>query len=235
VDFYRLAEREQADNTFRIELLSKQMPATYVVFDILQKGKENLMPVTLIKRKKILEETVAESKRINLCFYTEDGPALYESAKKLELEGVMAKKSDSAYELGKRSANWLKIKFLQTLDTVIIGYSTGTGKRGESFGSLISACYYNGKLQYVGKVGTGLDEELLKTLLKKLEKIRTDKCPVTPEPDLKLLNQRKPIWVRPELVCEVRFMNLSRDLMMRAPVYVRLREDKAPEDCILEI
>jgi len=233
-NFYKLAEREHVEGKTRIELLSKMLPATYIVFDILYKDGKDLTDLPLIERKKILKETVKESSRLILSEYIiGKGKKFFEEVKKKDLEGIMAKKLDSPYLIGQRSKLWLKIKALQTLDTIIIGYTTGTGKRGELLGSLITACYYQGKLKYVGKVGTGFTEDQLAELLKKLEKLKVNKCPIEPEPELKLPPGREPIWIKPKLICEVKFMNLSEDLVMRAPVFLRLREDKLPEECQL--
>lgn len=235
-NFYKLAEREHLDDPIRIELLSKISPATLIVFDILHKDGKDLINLPLSERKKILKQTVKESERVLLSTYViGSGRKFFKEVVRRALEGMMAKKLNSPYRIGERSNDWLKIKSLQTLDVIIIGYSSGTGKRGELLGSLISACYYRRKLKYTGKIGTGFTEEQLRELLQKLEKIKTEKCPIKPEPELKLPSERKPIWTKPKLVCEVKFMNLSKDLIMRAPSFIRLREDKAPEDCILEI
>ena len=234
-NFYKLAEREHVESKTRIELLSKLIPATYIVFDILYKDGKDLTSFPLIERKEILAKTVKESSRIVLSEYViGNGRKFFETVKKQGLEGIMAKKLNSPYLKGERSKLWLKIKALKTLDVIIIGYTTGTGKRGELLGSLIAACYYKGKLKYVGKIGTGFSEEELKELLKKLEKLRVEKCPIFPEPDLKLPPDRQAIWVKPKIICEVKFMNLSKNLIMRAPSFKRLREDKLLEECTLD-
>ena len=234
-DFYKLAEREHIEDKTRIELLSKIMPATYVVFDVLHVDGKDLINLPLSERKKILNKAVKESSRVLKSVYVkEKGKKFFAEVKKKKLEGIMAKKLDSKYEIGKRSKDWLKIKSLKTLDCVICGYTTGTGKRGELFGSLITATYYKGKLKYMGKVGTGFTEEELKQMLKQLEKIKTEKSPFKEAVDLRLPPERKPIWVKPKYVCEVRFMNLSKDLVMRAPAFMRLRFDKPSDECNLE-
>jgi bifunctional non-homologous end joining protein LigD len=234
-NFYKLAEREHVDNKTRIEILSKLIPATYVVFDILHKDGEDLIDLPLTKRKKILEKTVKESERILLSTYViGKGKKFFKAVKRQGLEGIMAKKLNSPYLIGERSKLWLKIKVLKTLDCIIVGYSTGTGKR-EPIGSLILGCYHNGKLRYVGKVGTGFSEEELNQILGKLEKLKTNKCPFEQEPELDLPPERKAVWVKPKLICEVKFMNLSQNLIMRAPSFVRLRTDKQLKECILEV
>jgi bifunctional non-homologous end joining protein LigD len=233
-DFYLLAEREHTGEKFRIKLLSEMNPATYVVFDILHKDGEDLINLPLIERKKILEKTVKESERVLLSAYViGNGKKFFEEARKKGLEGVMAKRLSSTYQLNKRSKDWLKIKYLKTLDCVICGYTIGTGWREKYFGALILGCYHEGKLRYVGKVGTGLDEKGYEELTEMLKKIETDKCPFEKEPEFS--SNIVVRWVEPKIVCEVKFMNLSENLIMRAPSFVRLREDKLPEDCILEV
>jgi bifunctional non-homologous end joining protein LigD len=149
------------------------------------------------------------------------------------LEGIMAKRLKSTYQIGKRSKDWLKIKYLKTLDAAICGYTLGSGWREKYFGALILGCYHQGKLRYVGRVGTGLNEKGYAELTEELKKLKTDKCPFEEKPEFP--SDVVPIWVKPKLVCEVKFMDLSRDLIMRAPSFIRLREDKEPKECILEI
>ena len=235
-NFYKLAEREHVDQKVRIEILSKEMPATFIVFDILHLDGKDLIDLPLIERKEILKEKVSEGNNLLLSvFVKEKGKKLFEEVKKRGLEGIMAKKIDSIYEIGKRSKNWLKIKSLKTIDAIIVGYSTGTGKR-EEIGSLILGIYYDNKIHYLGKVGTGFSEEELKKILEKLEKIKVGKCYLEnfDERELDLPEKRKAIWVKPKYVCEVKFLELTEDKRLRAPVFVRMREDKLPEECELD-
>ena len=232
-DFYALAEREHVEEKMRIELLSKIMPATLIVFDILHKDGEDLINLPLIERKKILEKVVEENERIVISTYViGKGKKFFEEVKKRGLEGVMAKKLDSTYQLGKRSKDWLKIKYLKTLDCIICGFTEGTGWREEYFGALLCGIYYQGKLRYIGRVGTGWNEEDLKQLTSLLKKLEIDKNPFDvfeEEPSI----VEKVHWVKPKLVAEIKFMNLSEDLKMRAPSFKRLRDDKKPGECIL--
>lgn len=234
-NFYKLAEREHVDQKVRIEILSREMPATFIVFDILHLNGKDLIDLPLIERKEILKEKVSEGNNLLLSvFVKEKGKKLFEEVKKQGLEGIMAKKINSIYEIGKRSKNWLKIKSLKTIDAIIIGYTTGIGKR-EEIGSLILGIYYDNKINYLGKVGTGFSEEELNKILEKLEKIKVEKCYLEnfDERELDLPEKRKAIWVKPKYVCEVKFMELTEDKRLRAPVFVRMREDKLPEECEL--
>lgn len=232
-NFYKLEEREHVADKFRIELLSKLMPATYVIFDILYLDGKNLTELELMKRKEILNSVIKESNHLLIADWIEEnGKEFFEAVKSKGLEGIMAKKKNSRYEIGKRSKNWLKIKVNETQDAIVVGYTTGKGRR-EEFGSLILAAYDNGELRYIGKVGTGFSEKTisqLKTILKKLE---TEKCPLPKEPKIDLPSGRKIVWVKPKIVCEVKFMSWTEEKQMRAPVFVRIRNDKPMEECVL--
>ena len=145
----------------------------------------------------------------------------------------MAKQIDSPYLIGERSRYWLKVKNLKKLDCVITGYTKGEGWRAEYFGALILGCYYKGKLTYVGRVGTGLNVPEFESITPQLKKLKVKDCLFPEKPKLPL--DIKVIWTKPELVCEVKFINLSRNLQLRAPSFTRLRNDKWPKDCVLEI
>ena len=234
-NFWKLAEREHVDNKFRIELLSKLMPATYIIFDILFLDGKELTTLPLLERKRILEKTIEENERIKIAEYKiGSGKELFEFAKKNELEGIMAKKVDSIYEIGKRSKSWLKIKVENTLDVAIVGYTTGTGER-EDFGSLLVAAYHQGKLKFLGRVGTGFSKEEIEEIIKKLEKEKVSTPFISLENvKLDLPEGRKAIWVKPKYVCEVKFLEFTEDMQLRAPVFVRMREDKSVEECEIE-
>ena len=141
-DFQAVLERGKANKPMDIQVQTRQTPAVYVVFDILEKDGTPLINLPLTERKKILKESVKEGKHVLLSdFVEEKGEAYYEAALEKGLEGIMAKKKDSPYEPGIRSGNWLKIKKLLTCDCVIFGYTKGTGARAETFGALILGLY----------------------------------------------------------------------------------------------
>lgn len=234
-DFYLLAEREHTSDKMRIELLSQINPATYVVFDILHLDGKDLINLPLVERKKILEQVVKESPLVIFSRYViGKGRKFFEEAKKMGLEGVMAKKLDSLYEIGKRSKNWLKIKVLNTLDVIIGGYTLGSGWREKYFGALLCGAWHEGKLRYLGRVGTGWSEKDLDEITAQLKRDETDKNPFDVfEEEPAILEKVR--WVKPKLIAEVKFMNLSEDLKMRAPSFQRLRKDKSIKECVLEI
>ncbi len=230
-NFWKLQEREHTDDRMRIEILSELYPATFIVFDILYKDGEELISLPLMKRKEILKEILNESERVKISeFIVGEGTKFFQKVKELGLEGIMAKKKDSPYLIGRRSEYWLKIKVLKTVDCVICGYTKGEGAREKYFGALVLGCYEDGKLRYIGRVGTGFDESDLKALKEKLDKIRITSPPFDifeEEPNVK----EKMIFTKPIYVCEVKCMEVTKDKKLRAPVFLRLREDKNPEEC----
>ncbi|MBD3254728.1 MAG: DNA ligase [Candidatus Lokiarchaeota archaeon] len=220
-DFSLLQSREQTSNKFKIELLSKQIPATYVVFDCLEYQGKDITDCNLEERMKFLKKSVKESKHLEIIFSSEDGKKLWMTIKEYGVEGVIAKKKNSKYFPGKRSDKWLKIKNLKTIDCVILGYTKGEGKREETFGALIIGAYNNNKLINLGKVGTGWSDKELIDLKERMDKIIKEK-------------RDNKIFLNPKLVCEVEYLDLTENNDLRAPSFKRLRFDKDPKDCILE-
>jgi bifunctional non-homologous end joining protein LigD len=228
-DFQALLERGQATSPVEIELQAKRSPVVYVVFDILEKDGVSLVDLPLTERKRILEESVKEGNHVLLSdFVEEKGEAYYRVALEKGLEGVMAKKKDSVYEPGARSGSWLKIKKLRSCDCVIFGYTSGSGARADTFGALLLGLYDGVKPVYVGKVGTGFSQSLLQTLSERFKQLKTGKAPFEPDiPD-------EVTWLKPELVCEVGYQVVTRDVRLRMPRFLGLREDKLPSECTLD-
>jgi bifunctional non-homologous end joining protein LigD len=229
-DFQALLERGKAVLAGEIEFQSRRLPAVYVVFDILEKDGVSLVNLPLIERKKILKTSVKEGPHILLSdFVEEKGEAYYKIALEKGLEGIMAKKKDSPYEPGVRSGNWLKIKKLHSCDCVIFGYTKGTGARAETFGALLLGLYDGrGKPVYVGKVGTGFSQDVLKALSDGFQRLKTDMAPFNVDVPEKVT------WLQPELVCEVFYQTVTRDGRLRMPRFQRLRSDKLPSECTLD-
>jgi bifunctional non-homologous end joining protein LigD len=222
-NFNLLQAREQLSNKLLIEMRSKQHPAVFVVFDILEKDGKRLTWLPLNKRRKILKQTIEENAGLQLMFHTAGGKKLWKEIKKKRLEGVVAKKNDSEYVEG-RSDLWLKIKNLKTIDCIIVGYTSGI----RAISALCIAAYHKNKPVYIGRVGTGFTEKFLRELKPKLKITKT--IPVANMPK----TRKKIYWVKPELVCEVRFLQLTKGMKLRAPAFLRMRYDKLPSDCVLE-
>ena len=151
----------------------------------------------------------------------EDGAAFFEAVKQIGLEGIMAKQRDSTYQPGRRSDSWLKIKARQTTECVIIGYTKGKGDRESTFGALHLAQVEGEGLKYVGKVGTGFDEQSMKAVFAELQKLTRIKRPIKEKP----LDDAQSIWLEPKFMCELAFASITPDGLLREPVFVRLRPD----------
>ncbi|MGD0070170.1 MAG: non-homologous end-joining DNA ligase [Candidatus Bathyarchaeia archaeon] len=229
-DFQALLERGQAVSPNEIQRQARRAPAIYVVFDVLEKDGNPLTKLSLMKRKKILKDSLKEGNNVLLSdFIEENGEAYYQLALDKGLEGVMAKKKDSYYEEGLRTGNWLKIKKLRICDCVIFGYTKGADSREKTFGALLLGLYdKDNKPAYVGKVGTGFTEEMLGILTDKFEKLKTDVAPFKPEVGDVVT------WLEPKLVCEVIYQVVTRDIKLRMARFQRLREDKSPAECTLD-
>jgi DNA ligase D-like protein (predicted ligase)/DNA ligase D-like protein (predicted 3'-phosphoesterase) len=229
-DFQSLLERGQVVSTSEVQRQASQVPAVYIVFDILEKNGEPLAKLPLIERKAILKESLMEGTNVLLCdFIEEQGEAYFQLALEKGLEGIVAKKKDSQYEEGLRTGSWLKIKKLKTCDCVIFGYTRGAESREKTFGALLLGVYdKEGKPVYLGKVGTGFTQELIRLLSDKFEKITTDVAPFKPEAGDVV------IWLEPKLVCEVAYQVVTRDIKLRMARFKRLRDDKPPKQCTLD-
>ncbi len=208
----------------RFSLLQQGYAATYVVFDILMKDGNSLVDMALTARKKILDETVTSNEHFEKIFFTQNGMALWQEMVKRNLQGVMAKKLNGHYYPGLRSGTWLKIKLFNTIDCVIAGYLVG--KR--AIASLALGLYDDeGQLQYIGNVGTGFSEKTIEALLAHLEKLKKATLAIKNKENAPTHIQ----WVKPQLVAEIKYLELTPYNILRAPVFLRLRPDKEPREC----
>jgi len=229
-DFQTLLERGKALSPTEIRLQTSRSPAIYVVFDILEKDGKTLVHLPLIERKQILQNSVQEGRHVLLSDFVEtNGVAYFAAALDKGIEGVVAKRKNSPYEPGIRSNNWLKIRKLRSCDCVIFGYTIGSGTRNETFGALLLGLYnQEGIPVYVGKVGTGFSQDTLQTLLEAFQKLEAASPPFKAE----VPNEVR--WLKPKLVCEVLYQNVTRDMKLRMPRFRGLRDDKLPSECTLD-
>jgi len=229
-DFQALQERAKQSSSQFIQAQTVRSPATYVVFDILEKDGVSLVDLPLTERKKELADSVREGKHVVLSDFVEGkGEDYYRIALERGIEGIVAKKKDSKYEPGVRNSAWLKIKKLRSCDCVIFGYTKGTGARANSFGALILGLYgKEGNPVHVGKVGTGFSDETLKDLSSRFEKLKTQISPFKGEITGSV------IWLKPSLVCEVLYQLVTTDGKLRMPRYQGLRADKSPSECTID-
>jgi len=229
-DFEAVLERGKASSQVNIEYEAQTSPATYIVFDMLEKNSKPLINLPITERKELLKQNVNEGKHVILSAYVEeDGKNYYRVALEKGLEGVMAKRKESVYAPGIRSNSWLKIKQLRTCDCVIFGYTVGEGSRRYTFGALILGLYQKGKPVFVGKVGTGFSQSDLGLLIDAFRKLET--LQVTLE---SVDVPETIVWVKPELVCEVAYQSVTRDGKLRMPRFHSLKPDKGPEECTFD-
>lgn len=229
-DFRMLSKREHISDPLKIKILSQQYPASYIVFDILYHDGVNLTERPLFERKRMLEEVLLESDNVLRCDYIKnEGIRYYKAVIGRGLEGIMAKRMNSPYLTGKRSKYWLKIKRANTLDCIICGITRGGGWREQYFGALILGCFTEGKLAYIGRVGSGFETLDLEMLMEEFQGLE-GKCPFEEIPDVGV---EVKAWLVPRIVCMVEFNEITHDKKLRAPRYKGIHRDKAPEECIL--
>lgn len=193
----------------------------YHVFDLLFLNGHSTKDLPLIQRKELLRDALTETPHVKFCDHVErEGKAFYNTILEANLEGMMAKKKSSTYREGIRSEEWIKIKNHNTDEAVILGYTQPKGSR-KYFGSLILAKYHEGELRFAGHVGTGFNDKSLKEIHGILEPLETKKMPFDKNPP----TNTPPTWVKPRLVCTVKYAELTNDGLFRHPVFIGLRED----------
>ena len=212
----------------------------YYVFDLLQLAGKDLTGLPLTTRKELLRELCADAADpIRFSGQVGDDPQkLLREVKRLGLEGIIGKLADSKYEAGRRSGAWIKLKSLNEQEFVIGGYTPPAGAR-KHFGALLVGYYENKKLIFAGKVGTGFNSKLLASLHKMFRAEEREDCPFDDLPSkqggkwvqgITPAMMRKCHWVNPKFVAQLKFAEWTRDLKLRQPVFLGLREDKAAKD-----
>jgi bifunctional non-homologous end joining protein LigD len=217
-DFGKLQQRQQVASPLKIELLSRQLPVTYIAFDLLFLDDAQCFQAPLRERKGLLKRILRESPHLVESRYIgERGKSFFKEVVDQGLEGVMAKALDSPYLMGRRSRHWLKIKPRGRAVCYVVGYTPGKGGRAGAFGALAVAAVVEGAWVYRGLVGSGFSEADLETLPRRLEALRLDAPPIP-------VRERVPgiTWVRPELRCEVTFQEATARTRFRAPAFKRL-------------
>lgn len=200
----------------------------YYVFDLLQLDEHSLVEMPLVDRKKILEALVKSIDSPYIIFTPYEfgnGDKLLEEARKSNSEGIMAKKAESIYHPGYRTKEWIKLKVNQEDEFIIGGYTEPRGKKG-LIGAFLLGDNKNGKLAFSGKCGTGLDELRDQEIYAALKNYETTQSPFSE----KITNDTKIHWLKPELVCTVKYSERTEDGKLRHPVFKALREDKTVAD-----
>jgi len=212
----------------RFQLLQESKIAPlYAVFDCLYRDGRDLRTQPLSERRSLMEAAI----RPGICLFPShrldpNGLTAFQIAKAEGYEGMVAKDLTSPYIEG-RSRKWLKCKVHQEDEFVIAGYTRPAGSRAH-FGALLMGAYRQGRLHYVGKVGTGFSQELLGSLFQKFQPlVRKQTLLVDPPPE------KGVTYLAPQLVAQIAYAELTADNKLRQPVFLGLRDDKSPKECFL--
>lgn len=225
--FVALAERMHVRDRVRAAGLAASTPVTFMIFDLLRLGEEDTSGLPYARRRQLLDELGAAlppgSWVVPPRF--DDGAATLAASRELALEGVVAKRLESVYRPGLRSPDWVKVKLDRTGDYVVGGWRPGARALGAL---LIGVARPDGRLDYRGRVGGGISDAAQRDLLARLKPLHVDEPPFAEA--LPREDSRGATFVRPSLVVEVRYGNLTNDGRLRFPRFVRIRPDKAPEE-----
>jgi bifunctional non-homologous end joining protein LigD len=211
--------------------LVARVPVYFYAFDLLWLEGEQTTGLTYLQRRELLEELKLGAGPLSVTpSFPGPGQPILEAAKEHGIEGVIAKAERSAYEPGRRSAGWIKVPLNDNQEVIIVGWKPGEGRRAGMIGSLLLGAYgSDGKLHFIGHVGTGFTERMLRELAEKLRPLER-KTPAFDATDLPRDVTRLARWVAPDLVGEVRYRNWTEDGRMRHPSWRGLRIDKDPSE-----
>jgi bifunctional non-homologous end joining protein LigD len=216
--FKNVMSRMHTKGVKRIKQLSRAMPATLYLFDTVFVDGVDVRETILKLRQKWLRQIVARPGAIRAAEALYEGLALYHAAEKMGLEGIIAKRILSKYQMGTRSPDWVKIKFHSTAECIILGFTAGEGNRSTYFGSLHLGQYEGLKLVYRGRVGTGFDSTSLKECYHILSVI-----PTTKKPFKEIIQEEKATtWIEPRLKCEIQYASMTDNGSFREPVFIKL-------------
>ncbi len=201
---------------------NQHRPIQYYVFDLLSLNGEDTTVLSLIDRKNLLKKLIPENEVIKFSDHIfEKGKSFFQVSGEKDLEGIMAKKIDSKYYPGKRTEDWLKIKHHKTQEAIIAGYTQPAGSR-KYFGALILAAKKGNELKYIGHTGTGFNQKSLREMYELLQPLVQSKSPFNEK-----IKTNSPVtWIKPQLVCEVKYSEVTSDGKFRHPVFLHLRNDK---------
>ena len=205
-------------------LQNRAQQVVFYCFDLLEFEGIDLRARPYADRRRYLSQCLLPSPRVQLVHAADDGVALHAAAMASGLEGVVGKRKDSRYESGKRSGAWLKVKATQSAEFIVGGYTKGKGSRAP-LGAILVGYREGAKLRYASHVGSGFDDRTLPALQAQLETLHRKTCPFAEKPEVNAPVQ----WVEPRLVAEVKYQNWTDDRRLRAPVFLRLRDDIDPD------
>jgi bifunctional non-homologous end joining protein LigD len=217
-------------------------PLLYYIFDILWLQGRDLRSLPLIKRRKILQGILPQHESIRFSdAFAISGSDFLASVREMGMEGIVAKKVDSPYQSGVRTRDWLKIKASKRNEVVIAGY-TKNENTSKPFSALLVGVYDGDNLVYTGKIGTGFKDKQQREMLESFKPLITSTCPFNTAPDYNKPSRFNPsppkadaTWLRPELVCEVTYAEITSEGIMRHPSFQGMRVDKDAKSVIREV
>jgi bifunctional non-homologous end joining protein LigD len=239
---------EQGRSSFQLlqalETGTERPPLAYYVFDLLHHNGESLLKAPLHERRETLRKLSSKvDDPIRYSAEIRGNPGqLLEEVRRRGLEGIIGKERNSLYEAGRRSHSWIKLKCVAEQEMVIGGFTPPEGAR-QHFGALLVGYYQGNELRFAGKVGTGFNSALLKSISQKMRALSRKACPFANLPEkqqgrwaqnITPAEMKRCHWVEPKLVCEVRFTEWTRDGKLRHPVFIGLREDKNAREVVRE-
>jgi len=221
-DFYEIQRRIIMTNSFKIQLASIKLPASFVAYDILYYKDKNLLYMPLIERKELLHSIIKENNRLILSRHIEEyGIELFNVVKEKKLEGIVAKRKDSRYEVDKRSKSWIKCKVLNEIDAVVCGYI----RKKDGIISIIVGQYQGTKLVYKAHISLGAGMKYIRD--HGYEQISESPFGYIP------YGNENAVWIKPDIVCSIEYMPDERT-GMRLSVFKGIRDDKSPMECQIE-
>ena len=221
-DFFELQRRSLMSNPVKIEFMAKKLPVCFTAFDILYYDDRQITHLPLLERKKILLENICETPNLAIARYIDvNGVAFFNAAAEQGLEGVIAKRKDSKYFIGKTTKDWIKMKALLDGDFIICGYNKNSGNTA----SAILGAYKDGKIVYQGHATLGISRQDF-DIMAKSKRTAKDEYPDFPD-------VVEAIWLQPHLVCRVDYMERTPGGGLRQPVFKGIRDDKTPDECFV--
>lgn len=207
--------------------LAASAPVTFVAFDLLRSGDDELSARPYRDRRRALEALIGQHPDWTISPSFDDGPATEDAARQHGLEGVVAKRTNSVYRAGIRTGDWLKLRFQRAGDFVVIGWEAPRDSP-DTLSSVVVARTTEDGLIFAGKAGSGLTGRVAAALQRQLTERRD--CPVTPKPPVS--PGRVTHWVDPQVVVEIRYTLVTSEGRLRQPVFVRVREDKTADEAM---
>jgi len=248
IDGEIVALDEKGRSSFQLlqayDLGQKRPPIFFYAFDLLQLNGRDLQALPLNERKAELEKLLKDQNGVIRYSVSlgNNADVLLKQARELGLEGLIGKRPESTYEAGRRSGNWIKLKLNHEQEFVIGGYTPPGGSR-QHFGALLVGVYDGRELKFAGKVGTGFNTKLLRSLHAEFKKIERPTCPFVDLPEKRsgrygqgvtAAEMKRCHWLEPTMVCQLRFTEWTRDDRLRHPVFLGIREDKSATDVVRE-